>query len=245
MEISATAIDWIRREEGFFARPSRNLVGQLAIGHGHTYGVHADTRAVTEAEADALLRADLIESYGPAVDARGLHLNQNQFDAVCSFVYQMGVGVLSPSGTFGSYVQVSDWNGAANALLLYDTVDQHVVPALTIRRTMERALLLAPVAPVPGRLDVLNRMERQAVDSYQRELGDPKRDATSLAQRRDQLGVLRRHVWLAAVRGQEPDGTSTASGWGLEQRAQRYEVLADLSGWDAAIPGKAREVTDA
>lgn len=189
---------------------------------------------ITEAQADELLGADLTTSYGPAIDALGLQLNQNQFDATCSFVYQLGVGVLGPSDTFGSYLRASDWTGAADALLLYDTAGGAVVPELSSRRALKRALFLAPPPPEASPSSVLTRTERELADSYEHALHGPSRDAASVTRLRDELGVQREHVWLGAVRGQEPDGTPTEPGWAAAasraalRRARAAERLAEL-----------------
>ncbi len=231
MKISETGLRLIAAHEGFRPDPYRNIFGAWAIGFGHTYGVSEQTPAVSEAEAADLLIRDISGSYGPALDGLGLPLTQNQFDAACSFVYQLGAGVLSPSSPFGSHLGARDWLGAGNAMLLYDRHDGVEVPELGRRRALERALFLDPPPPAPTALGVLSRPERDLADRYNAALARAPVDPEELARMREQLAVLRQLVWVAAVRGQESDGTPVRTGWDVDLRRERYELLAGLSGW--------------
>jgi lysozyme len=232
MEMSDAGLRLIEQQEGFAAQPSQNVAGVWTIGFGHTYGVDAHTSAITEAQAVDLLIKDVAQSYGVAINALGLPLTQNQFDATCSFVYQLGTGVLGASSPFGSYLRARDWLAAANAMVLYDQRDGVPVPDLRWRRATERALFLAPAAVPPSPLDVLNRVEREAVDQRNGELEHPRLEAEGLAKLEAQLVVLRQQVWLAAIKGLEPDGSPTRKGWDVDLRAPRYDLLGKLTGWN-------------
>ena len=144
---------------------------------------------------------------------------QAQFDAVCSFVYQLGVGVLSRASPFGSHLLARDWVAAGNAMLLYDQPAGVPVPELQHRRSLERALFLAPPMPASSSLAVLNRPERAAAARYESLLAQGVSDHEQLARMREGLALLRQLVWVAAVRGQGwngsqvvRDGTSTSGG---------------------------------
>ena len=64
--------------------------GKWTIGYGHTRGVkEGDT--CTKAQADIYLQED-IQLAEKAVNAQNLRLNQFQFDALVSFVYNVGLG---------------------------------------------------------------------------------------------------------------------------------------------------------
>jgi lysozyme len=231
VKISETGLRLIAALEGFSPQPYRNAVGDWAIGFGHTYGVTEQTPEIAEAEAHELLIEDIGNSYGPAIDALGLPLTQSQFDAVCSFVYQLGVGVLSRSSPFGSHLLVRDWLSAGNAMLLYDRQAGAEVPALQHRRKLERAMFLAPPPPAPTSLGVLSRGERVLAERYNDGLAHAPMDPEALARMREQLAVLRQLVWVAAVRGHESDGTEVRPGWDVDLRRERYELLSELSGW--------------
>lgn len=68
--------------------------GGYSVGYGH-HGVPAGT-AITEAEAEALLRQDL-PARERAVKALGASLAQNQFDALVSLCYNIGTGAFAGS----------------------------------------------------------------------------------------------------------------------------------------------------
>jgi lysozyme len=231
LKISETGLRLIAALEGFSPRPYRNAVGAWAVGFGHTYGVTEQTPEITEVEARDLLIDDIGNSYGPAIDALGLPLTQSQFDGVCSFVYQLGVGVLSRSSPFGSHLLAGDWLTAGNTMLLYDRQGGAEVPELQHRRKLERALFLAPPPPAPTALSVLNSGERQVAERYNHALAHAPVSAEQLARLREQLALLRRLVWVTAVRGQESDGTEVRSGWEVDLRRERYELLSELTGW--------------
>ncbi|MFA6812970.1 MAG: lysozyme, partial [Bacteroidaceae bacterium] len=60
------------------------------IGYGHTLGVRmSDT--ITKSQAEQLLRGDLITAESE-INKHNLNINQNQFDALVSFVFNIGVG---------------------------------------------------------------------------------------------------------------------------------------------------------
>lgn len=69
--------------------------GAWTIGYGHTAGVHKGMK-ITQAQADEYLKQDIAKfekyinnpSYVPFTDK----LNQNQFDALVSFAFNLGQG---------------------------------------------------------------------------------------------------------------------------------------------------------
>lgn len=80
------------------------------------------------------------------VNALGLPLNPNQFDALVSAVEGIGPGVLEPDRSLGRALRNLDWTAAADALLLYDRdTGGRRSAALAGRRSAERELFLAPV----------------------------------------------------------------------------------------------------
>jgi hypothetical protein len=107
------------------------------------------------------------------------------------------------------------------------------VPELQHRRSLERALFLAPPAPAPSSLAVLNRPERAAAERYESVLAHNPSDHEQLARMREGLALLRQLVWVAAVRGQGSNGSQVRAGWDIDLRRERYAVLGKLSGWTA------------
>lgn len=100
--ISSKGLNMIKNSEGFRAN-AYNATGYepyLTIGYGH-YGPDVYSgKVVTEAEASNMLLRDM-ESYIQAVRnyTQG-KANQNQFDALVSFCYNLGVGIFDGWGAF-------------------------------------------------------------------------------------------------------------------------------------------------
>lgn len=92
-------LDWVKKFEGFSSKAYTCPAGALTIGYGHTDGVKAGQH-ITAAEADALLRQDMarVESQVTALaQSNRVTLTQGRFDALCSFVFNLGIGSLKGS----------------------------------------------------------------------------------------------------------------------------------------------------
>ncbi|WP_418894708.1 lysozyme [Limibacterium fermenti] len=90
MKTSTRGIALIKEFEGF--RPKAYLcpAGIPTIGYGHTKGVKpGDT--ISERQGEQFLREDLAASER-VINALSLPLSQNQFDALVSFVFNVGSG---------------------------------------------------------------------------------------------------------------------------------------------------------
>ena len=90
MKTSNNGIELIKRHEGLRLNAYKCTSGKLTIGYGHTKGVKIG-QTITEEEAERLLREDLIVAENE-INRHNLNLNQNQFDALVSFVFNVGVG---------------------------------------------------------------------------------------------------------------------------------------------------------
>jgi GH24 family phage-related lysozyme (muramidase) len=111
MNISNVGIKLIQDFEGCVLFEYKDAIGVPTIGWGHTGGVQPNQR-ITQAQADDLLRSDL-KRFVDAVNNTGLKLNQNQFDALCSFAYNCGQSNLKTLVKDRSIAQI------ANALPMY------------------------------------------------------------------------------------------------------------------------------
>src|SRR5581483_1810680 len=87
------------------------------IGYGETEGVHPGM-TWTKAQAEADLKSRLEREYEPAINALGVPLTQNQYDALCSFVWNLGPG--SMQWDVGRYLRERNYKAAADAMLEYD-----------------------------------------------------------------------------------------------------------------------------
>ena len=102
MKISKKGLDLIKKHEGFRNHPYLCPAGVPTIGYGNTY--YADGRKVkmtdnpiTQSEATELL-CDIVSEFEEGVnDLVKRPLKQNQFDALVSFTYNLGVPRLRKS----------------------------------------------------------------------------------------------------------------------------------------------------
>ena len=113
----------IERFEGCLLKASNKLDGVWTIGYGQTgryYGKRVRKgMTTTKAEAHAWLRDHSIKTYEDAVTQAGkVPLNQNQFDALVSFTYNVGIGALKQSTALRK-LNAGDYAGAADALTMW------------------------------------------------------------------------------------------------------------------------------
>lgn len=117
------------------------------IGYGHTSaaGAPAVTKGmrITEAGATEILRTDLRKFERYVLDAVTVPLNQNQFDALVSFTFNLGPGNLRKS-TLLRKLNARDYAGAADQFPAWNKAGGKVLNGLTKRRNAERALFLTP-----------------------------------------------------------------------------------------------------
>jgi len=92
MKTSQKGIDLIKKFEGFKSAPYRCPAGVWTIGYGTTQGITQKSECVTEKQAEELLRRDLIDAEATVRDLVRAPLAQHQFDALVSFVYNVGRG---------------------------------------------------------------------------------------------------------------------------------------------------------
>lgn len=90
MKTSNNGIELIKRHEGLRLSAYYDVAGAPTIGYGHTKGVKIGQN-ITKEQAETFLREDL-STAEKEVNMHKLPLNQNQFDALVSFVYNLGSG---------------------------------------------------------------------------------------------------------------------------------------------------------
>ena len=95
MKTSDKGIGLIKQYEGLKLHAYLCPAKVWTIGYGHTKGVKKGD-VITESRAVDLLKDDLIDAES-AVTKQDLAINQNQFDALVSFVYNVGSGAFAGS----------------------------------------------------------------------------------------------------------------------------------------------------
>jgi lysozyme len=73
-------------------------------------------------------------------------INQNQFDALVSFVYNVGAGNFAKS-TLLKKLNKADYQGAGDEFLRWNRGGGKVLNGLIRRRDAERSLFLTPIEP--------------------------------------------------------------------------------------------------
>lgn len=149
MRISPAGIELIKRFEGLELESYQDIAGVWTIGYGHTETAGPDQR-ISEREAEELLRRDLGPRERAVEQLVSVSLNQHEFDALVSFVYNVGANAFKTS-TARKRLNRNDRLGAADALTWWNkaTVSGVLreVAGLTRRRAAERALFLTPANP--------------------------------------------------------------------------------------------------
>lgn len=90
MKLSERGLSLIKEFEGFSNTAYKCPAGVWTIGYGHTETAKQGM-VITTQEAEVLLKQN-IKIYEQAVNAQKLNINQNQFDALVSFTYNVGIG---------------------------------------------------------------------------------------------------------------------------------------------------------
>jgi len=140
MKISQAGINAIKDYEGVRLKAYDDGVGVWTIGVGHTKGVQRGDE-ITMAQADEFLRADLAEAE-KAVNTRVIvPLTQGQFDALVSFVFNLGAGAFMAS-TLLKKLNAGDYDGAADEFLRWNKAGGRALPGLVKRRISERIMFL-------------------------------------------------------------------------------------------------------
>ena len=145
-QVSRSAVNLIKSFEGLRLDAAQLPSGRWTIGYSHT-ATAREGASVSEPDAEALLLYDLIfvtHAVGEYVYAP---LSQNQFDALTSFAFNIGVDNFRRSAALrrlneGNYLQ------AASAMELWRKADfegeRIIIDALVRRRAAEKSLFLTP-----------------------------------------------------------------------------------------------------
>ena len=141
MKISQTGLDLIKKWEGYREKAYQDIVGVWTVGYGSTriYGRKVlPSDSLTESTAVAFLEKEL-EEVGAYKVLNKLNLNQNQFDALCSFIYNLGITNFNKS-TLKKKLVAGDYVGASYEFIRWNKAGGKGVAGLTKRRIAESKL---------------------------------------------------------------------------------------------------------
>ena len=150
MKVSAAGRKAIAAHEGvrLVAYPDPATKGEpFTIGCGHTSAAGPPKvykgMTITAQECDEILSRDLATFERAVLNAVKVPLNQNQFDALVSFTFNVGAGNLQKS-TLLRKLNAKDYKGAADQFTVWNKAAGKVMNGLVKRRADERALFLKP-----------------------------------------------------------------------------------------------------
>ncbi len=137
--INDAGLALIKKSEGVRLDAYQDSVGVWTIGYGHTHGVHPGQR-ITHEQAEAFLRQDIEKvAEKPVNDMVEVDLTDNQFSALCSFVFNLGSGTLEKS-TLLKKLNAGDYAAVPAELLKFNHAGEKVLNGLTKRRQAEADL---------------------------------------------------------------------------------------------------------
>lgn len=136
--ISQTGIDLIKEFEGFRSNAYLCPGNIWTIGYGHTATAKSGM-TITKKHAEMLLIED-IKKFQTAVNQKvKVYLNQNQFDALVSFTFNVGEGAFSRS-TLLKLLNNSQYRDAALQFNRWVYAGNRRLPGLARRRNREAEL---------------------------------------------------------------------------------------------------------
>lgn len=144
MKTSEHGIDLVKIFEGFSAKSYVDVAGYPTIGYGHKIRTGEMFYSVTEEEATRLLGGDLLEAEAAVNKYCTAPINQNQFDALVSFTYNLGGAALEGS-TLLRLVNAREYSYAADEFPKWCHAGGVEVEGLVTRREKERALFIMPI----------------------------------------------------------------------------------------------------
>lgn len=143
MKTGSKGIKLVKEFEGFKAQAYLCPANVWTIGYGTTSGVKKG-QMVTEEQAIKLLQDDLAKFEKAVKNLVRVPLNQDQFDALVAFVYNIGVGAFSRS-TLLSLLNQGNYEAVPEQLLRWNKAGGRVLNGLTRRRQAEGKLFKSEV----------------------------------------------------------------------------------------------------
>ena len=148
MKISNKGLELIKTFEGLSLKPYLDAVNIPTIGWGNTFyenmkKVTLQDEPITEERANSLFNFLVTTNYVNVVNRLVIvDINQNQFDALVSFVYNLGSGNFEKS-TLLKKVNQEDFIGASLEFEKWNRASGKVLSGLTKRRLAEKELFLS------------------------------------------------------------------------------------------------------
>ncbi|MGF1455947.1 MAG: lysozyme [Alphaproteobacteria bacterium] len=156
--------DLIRTYENVGLSARQDTHGCWRIGYGHTERV-SEGLTISQAQADSLFRLDLERVEGGVRRSLRGPVNRNEFSALVSFAYDVGMGAFEASPVV-KYINAGDRKATVDALIRMtpgDPAQEHKIGSPSAKRRAAEASLFMTVPPLDA-IDapVADRLERAA-----------------------------------------------------------------------------------
>jgi lysozyme len=135
MKTSQVGVDLIKKFEGFKRDAYRCPAGRWTIGYGTTHGVTAGM-SISVTEAEDMLREHLQKDEA-MLTALQLGLTQAQFDALMSFIYNVGFSGFVRSGLLKAIKKDKTSELVASEWMKWTKAGGKDLPGLVVRRKAE------------------------------------------------------------------------------------------------------------
>lgn len=226
MKISNNAINLISKWEGFYSNAYRDPVGIWTIGYGTTKWPNGQSvqqgQTIKKDDALELLRKQAQEHANTIEQYVRVPLNQNQYDALASFQYNLGRNILRNSALL-NYLNTRQWDKACNEMLLYCNAGGKKLQGLVNRRKDEVALFKKPC------VDVSNKIEYLEIDKNPQKF---RIMSGNYGNRDAMIAAMNAAVQQGYLSYAEPaQGNSNQNGW-------RF-----ISGWSNTLP-EAKQIAE-
>lgn len=140
MNINKAGLDLIKEFEGLRLNAYADIVGVWTIGYGHTKGVKKGQK-ITEAQAEEFLKSDLKWAEEAVSTLVSPPLNENQFAALVSLIFNIGASAFKRS-TLLKKLNAGDFHGACMQFKSWSYAGGNFVPGLQRRRLKEMDLFV-------------------------------------------------------------------------------------------------------
>ena len=138
MNISSEGISLIKKFEGCELESYQDAVGVWTIGYGHTKDVK-EGMTISKEQADNMLLNELDEYCGYVNDAVKVDLEQNQFDALVAWTYNLGPTNLNKSSMLVE-INNKNWDEVPHQIKRWNKAGGKVLQGLVRRREAEALL---------------------------------------------------------------------------------------------------------
>jgi lysozyme len=145
MKTSKKGLELIAEFEGFSPTIYKDVAGYPTIGFGHLLKENEEKlfqNGITKEQAYELLAKDVKEAENAIIKYVRVPLTQNQFDALVSFVYNVGSGNFQKS-TLLKELNAKNYAKAADEFLKWTKAGGKEYKGLVRRRQKERELFLS------------------------------------------------------------------------------------------------------